>query len=249
MNQTSNVVKTVQQGFKLCLVNNVAVVFRKVLRGLQGNAFVLPLLFWPEEPSRTLTSWLEWYHIYMRGSSLATAIISCLRRTTFCTSIIPKSRKFVSVFCWVVFVSQITSSTKPQSRQHPNTSNYIGMTENDFKTRFNNHNLSFRIRNHTHDTTFKIHLGTKGQRHNNIKWRIIKRANAYKGNPSRCNLCLSEKLCILTGRDTLLNTRSELVIKCRHENKFFATNHRTRCSKRPWISNFHLKTEICFQNF
>ena len=56
MNQNSNVVKTVQQGLKLCLVNNVAVVFRKVLRDLQGNAFVLPLLFWPEEPSRTLTS-------------------------------------------------------------------------------------------------------------------------------------------------------------------------------------------------
>ena len=61
-----------------------------------------------------------------------------------------------------------------------------------------------------------------------IKWRILKKANTYIGNPSHCNLCLSEKLCILTACDvSLLNKRSELVTKCRHENKFFATNHRT----------------------
>ena len=67
-----------------------------------------------------------------------------------------------------------------------------------------------------------------------LKWRIIKRANAYQGNPSLCiTLFLSEKLCILTARDTLLNKRSELVTKCRHENKFFATNRGTRCSNRP----------------
>ena len=66
-----------------------------------------------------------------------------------------------------------------------------------------------------------------------IKWRIIKKANAYKGNSSRCNLCLSKKLCILTARDTILNKRSELLAKCRHENKSFATNHKTRYSNRP----------------
>ena len=47
----------------------------------------------------------------------------------------------------------------------------------------------------------------------------------------------------------LLNKQYELVPKCGHENKFFATNHRTRCSNRPWISNFHFyKTEICFHS-
>ena len=116
------------------------------------------------------------------------------------------------------------------------TRTYIGMTENDFKTRFNNHKLSFRNRNHAHDTVLSKYIWElrDNDTGHDIKWRIIKRANAYKGNPSRCNLCLSEKLCILTARGTsLLNRRSELVTKCRHENKFFATNHRTRCSNRP----------------
>ena len=38
------------------------------------------------------------------------------------------------------------------------TSNYIGMTENDFKTRFNNHKLSFRNRNHSHDTVLSKYI-------------------------------------------------------------------------------------------
>ena len=125
------------------------------------------------------------------------------------------------------------------------------MTENDFKTRFNNHKLSFRNRNHSHDTVLSKYIWDLKDNDTtyDIKWRIIKKANAYKGNSSRCNLCLSKKLCILTARDTILNKRSELLAKCRHENKFFATNHRKRYSNRPWISNFHPKTESCFQNF
>ena len=42
---------------------------------------------------------------------------------------------------------------------------------------------------------------------------------------------------------------SELVTKCRHKNKFFATNHWTRRSNRPWISNFQLKTENLSSEF
>ena len=55
-------------------------------------------------------------------------------------------------------------------------------------------------------------------------------AGAYK--PSRCSLCLAEKLCILTAQNaSLLNKRSELVTKCRHENKFFmVTNQKKRQS-------------------
>ena len=64
--------------------------------------------------------------------------------------------------------------------------------------------------------------------------RIIKRARAYNGKRSRCNLCLAEKLCILTAQNaSLVNKKSELVTKCRHENKFFvATNQKKRRSNR-----------------
>ena len=103
--------------------------------------------------------------------------------------------------------------------------------ENDFKTRYNNHKLSFNDRKHSHDTVLSRRIWELKDTDTsyNLKWRIIKRANAYNGNPSRCNLCLSEKLCILNTQDvSLLNKKSELVTKCRHENKFFATNHRKR---------------------
>jgi len=111
------------------------------------------------------------------------------------------------------------------------TKTYIGMTEHEFKTRYNNHKLSFRDRKHSHSTVLSKHIWDLKDSNTDyqINWRIIKRANAYRGNPSRCNLCLSEKLCILSARDiSLLNKKSELVTKCRPENKFFTTTNQNR---------------------
>ena len=34
-------------------------------------------------------------------------------------------------------------------------------------------------------------------------------------------------------KSSLLNKRSELVTKCRHENKFYATNYKPRTNDRP----------------
>ena len=60
-----------------------------------------------------------------------------------------------------------------------------------------------------------------------IKWSILKRSTPYKGGSIRCNLCLAEKLSILTAeKSSLLNKRSELITKCRHVNKFLAANHK-----------------------
>ena len=91
-----------------------------------------------------------------------------------------------------------------------NSRSYIGMTDNEFRTRFND-------KKHSHDTVLSKHNWDLKDKNINytINWRIIKRAKAYKGNPSRCNLCLSEKLCILSARNAfLLNKKSELVTKC-----------------------------------
>ena len=105
---------------------------------------------------------------------------------------------------------------------------YIGMTdrENEFKARHAVHKSSFK---HEHSaTTLSKHIWSlKDKNINyNIQWEIIKRARAYKGKPSRCNLCLAEKICILRSTsNSLLNKRSELISKCRHENKFYASNN------------------------
>ena len=60
-----------------------------------------------------------------------------------------------------------------------------------------------------------------------IKWSIVTSAISHNGNPSRCYLCLMGKLCIVSAdKSTLLNKRSELITKCRHENKFYAANQK-----------------------
>ena len=82
-----------------------------------------------------------------------------------------------------------------------NTRTYIGMTEHEFKARYNSHKLhklSFKDQKRSHDTVLSKHLGLKdGNIDYEINWPIIKRASAYKGKPSRCNLCLAEKLLYL----------------------------------------------------
>ena len=87
-----------------------------------------------------------------------------------------------------------------------NARTYIGMTEHEFKKRYNNHKLSFKNRNHSHDTVLSKHIWVLKDRDINheIKWRIIKRTRAYNGKPSHCNLCLAEKLCILTAQNASL---------------------------------------------
>ena len=53
----------------------------------------------------------------------------------------------------------------------------------------------------------------------------MRRAAPYSNISKRCNLCLAEKLEIAWAIKTRsLNKRSELVSKCRHENKFYLCN-------------------------
>ena len=101
------------------------------------------------------------------------------------------------------------------------THKYIGLTENDFKERYNNHTKSFRNPANRNDTELakKVwELKDSGTDYN-IKWRILQKAQPYKGGSARCDVCLSEKLHILKN-PTALNKRSELVSKCRHMRKF-----------------------------
>ena len=52
---------------------------------------------------------------------------------------------------------------------------------------------------------------------------------AYSNISKRCLLCLHEKLAFITFKeqDNLLNKRSALTNKCRHENKFLLSNYKS----------------------
>ena len=66
---------------------------------------------------------------------------------------------------------------------NPNTC--IGMTENDFKTRYKNHKLSFNDRKHSHDTVLSRYIWELWDNDTNydIKWRIIKKGKRLQRKP------------------------------------------------------------------
>ena len=104
---------------------------------------------------------------------------------------------------------------------------YIGSTENSFKTRYNNHKCSFNNLKYGKRTELSKYIWkTKESGHQySIDWDIIAHADAYSNTTKRCNLCLTEKMLIISSsKFNLLNKRSELISKCRHENKFMLSS-------------------------
>ena len=58
-----------------------------------------------------------------------------------------------------------------------------------------------------------------------VQWSVHKRAKEYENTTKKCNLCLAEKLAIIQAdKRSSLNKRTELVSKCRHENKYYLRN-------------------------
>ena len=108
-----------------------------------------------------------------------------------------------------------------------NGPNYIGLTEHSFKDRYYKHKNSFRYNTKVNSTELSKHVWEMKTRNNNeptIKWSIIDSASPYINGSKKCHLCLTEKYHIITSKLNLLNKRSELVSKCRHENKHYLKN-------------------------
>ena len=59
-----------------------------------------------------------------------------------------------------------------------------------------------------------------------LKWSTVDTAPSYINGSRRCPLCIAEKYHIIFTDLDLLNKRSELVTKCRHENKFILLNYK-----------------------
>ena len=105
---------------------------------------------------------------------------------------------------------------------------YIGLTATSFKTRFTSHKASFNHRekrNQTELSKYIWQMKDDGVPYT-LTWKIRKHAQPYSPKSGRCNLCLSEKLCIITSdKSTTLNSRTELVSTCRHKRKFLLSGY------------------------
>ena len=100
---------------------------------------------------------------------------------------------------------------------------YIGMTATDFKTRWRNHQMSFKHEKRKNDTELSKHLWALRAKNKafTITWRILAKAKPYSNTTKRCGLCTAEKHLIITKPHlATLNKRNELVSTCRHRRKY-----------------------------
>ena len=107
------------------------------------------------------------------------------------------------------------------------TKEYIGVSESEFKLRWYNHKSSFKLEHKKKETELSKHIWSLKDNKIDfeIKWSILKHASSYSNNTKRCQLCLWEKYFIITSKKSkTLNSRSELISKCRHANKFLLKN-------------------------
>ena len=75
---------------------------------------------------------------------------------------------------------------------------YIGLTDNPFKTRFNEHTHTFRNERKKKATTLANFVWDKGLNPlPTIKWSILQKCRRYSPGQKTCNLCLTEKLHIV----------------------------------------------------
>ncbi len=124
----------------------------------------------------------------------------------------------------IIYNAQVTTDEDTTGK------NYIGLTEGTFKKRYTQHKQSFRNRKYANSTELSKHIWDLKDKNKDyrVQWTIITSATAYSNITKRCDLCLTEKLYIInSNNDSLLNKRSELISKCRHENKFYLKNNRT----------------------
>ena len=117
----------------------------------------------------------------------------------------------------IIYEAQITSNQLNYKQKV-----YIGTTETHFKHRSNNHTKSFNLESYENDTELSKEYWTIKRKHftPKVTWRIIRKCTAFNTTKRKCYLCLNEKLEI-----ALLNKRSELISKSRHQNKFTLLRH------------------------
>ena len=104
---------------------------------------------------------------------------------------------------------------------------YIGLASTEFKTRYNNHNSSFKNSKQENSTGLSRHVWDLKRENKpfEISWSIASLATPYKKETKKCQLCLTEKtLIILADRTLSFNKRHKIMSKCRHKNKMLLVN-------------------------
>ena len=111
-------------------------------------------------------------------------------------------------------------------RSHNETKRYIGITANEFKTRYYQHRRDFNEKENLNSTALSKHIWEKKNRKEGYKisWKILKKVTQLKNGNKMCRLCVTEAALIMKDKKDQLNKRNEIMNKCRHQNKFLLKN-------------------------
>ena len=115
---------------------------------------------------------------------------------------------------------------------------HVGLTATAFKTRWRNHQMSFKHEKKRNDTELSKYLWELKMKNEEFKvsWKILAEARAYSNLSKRCNLCIEEKYFIITHPQmATLNKRNELVSTCRHRRNYIL-KYNWLVIERPIIS-------------
>ena len=123
--------------------------------------------------------------------------------------------------------SAVIYKAKVETTETSKCREYIGMAEADFKTRFYNHESSFRNIQHRSKTALSQYIWQMKDEGEpfEVKWSLIGKSRPYKCGTRKCDLCLLEKYEILMSKSKqILNKRTEIASSCRHRAKFKLKN-------------------------
>ena len=99
---------------------------------------------------------------------------------------------------------------------------YFGASDTSFKERYRNHIRDFNHERYSKCTELSKYIWQlkRNKKIFSIEWKIVRKVYC-DAKSNYCLLCLKEKYFIInySHEDILLNKRSELISKCRHENK------------------------------
>ena len=115
----------------------------------------------------------------------------------------------------IVYRADVSTDSPADSRF------YLGLTSQNFKSRYASHKSSFTHERYSNSTTLSAYiwkLKAEGKEFT-TRWSIASYAKPYHPLARRCHLCIKEKTLIARNIDDpkCLNLRSELLGKCRHK--------------------------------
>ena len=104
---------------------------------------------------------------------------------------------------------------------------YKGICSTTWKERFGNHNKSFNHERYKTESELSKEVWRIKQNGGNysIKWSKERTYPSYNPEIGKCSLCDQEKLAIaMYEGNNLLNTRNEIISRCRHRFKYKLSN-------------------------